>query len=166
MTDRKQRKPTRLKSYNYSENGAYFVTMCTKDRQCILSKIVGSDALDAPMVCLTDYGKIVDAEICKMNSIYENIQVIRYVIMPNHVHLLAVIKHCDGASRASLPTKSVLSTYVGTLKRFCNKRCGKQLWQTSFYDHIIRNDEDMYNHLQYIDENPKKWLIGKDEYYQ
>ncbi len=161
------RKSLRLENYDYSLCGAYFLTICVKDMYCLLSDIVGSGAPDAPQVCLKEYGEVIEKEITKMNGIYENIKTEKYVIMPNHVHLLVIINNSeyDGASRAPLPTNSLISKYVGTLKRFCNKQYGKNIWQTGFYDHIIRNEEDMHYHLQYIDENPKKWLIGKDKYY-
>ena len=102
-----------------------------------------------------------------MNRIYDNIHTVHYCIMPNHVHLLITIteNNPNGAPGASLPTKSALSDYIGTLKRFCNKKFGENIWQTSFHDHIIRDEYDYMLHLQYIDENPKKWLIGEDEYY-
>ena len=70
-----------------------------------------------------------------------------------------------GASGSPLPTNSKLSRHIGTLKRFCNQQIGANIWQTGFHDHIIRNEEDYLHHLQYIEENPRKWLIGKDEYY-
>ncbi len=71
----------------------------------------------------------------------------------------------QGAATSTLPTNSKLSRYIGTFKRFCNKQIGASIWQTGFYDHIIRGEQDYLQHLQYIDENPRKWLIGKDEYY-
>ena len=163
--EKKNRKPTRLKDYNYSENGAYFITICTKDMQCILSTIVGDGALDVPLLTLSEYGKTVEDEIIKMNGIYDNLNVSAYVIMPNHIHFLIVINNTKGTSGAPSPTNSVVAKYVSTLKRMTNKKCGVDLWQRSYYDHIIRNDEDYVMHLQYIDENPEKWLLGKDEYY-
>ena len=159
------RKNIRLSKYDYSSNGYYFVTICTKDRQCIFSS-VGSGDLDAPILLLTKYGQMVDKNIRKMNEIYTGIQFTHYVIMPNHLHLLICIQNeKQGASRSPLPTNGLLSQHIGTLKRFCNKEIGVSVWQTSFYDHIIRNEEDLYYHLQYIEENPQKWLMGKDEYY-
>ena len=168
------RKANRLKEFDYSKNGAYFVTVCVKDMKCILSTIcvddnknVGDGALDVPRVVLSDFGTAVENEIQKMNEIYDNINVNSYVIMPNHVHLLIVISntHTNGTSRAPSPTNSIIARYVSTLKRMTNKQCNADIWQRSYYDHIIRDDEDYIYHLQYIDENPRKWLIGKDEYY-
>ena len=172
------RKQVRLTNYDYSQNGAYFITICTKDMENILSSIVGDGALDVPLLTLSEYGKTVENEIVKMNGIYEYLYVTSYIIMPNHVHFLIVIDKpdvgtsgapsptsCVGTSRAPSPTNSIVARYVSTLKRMTNKKCGVDLWQRSYYDHIIRNDEDYVMHLQYIDENPKKWLLGKDEYY-
>ena len=161
------RKLPRLKNYDYSQNGCYFITICTKDKQRLLSSIVGNAAPGVPQIILTDYGRAIETEIQKMNGIYQTIQTTDYVIMPNHVHMLVEIDHdpSRGTPGAAFPTKSLLSEYVRTFKRFCNKECGNAIWQKSFYDHIIRDEEDHFSHVQYINENPKKWLMGKDEYY-
>ena len=66
--------------------------------------------------------------------------------------------------RSSTPTNQI-SKFVAAFKRFTNKEAGINLWQRSFYDHIIRNEKDLINHIRYIKENPKKWLLGKDKYY-
>ena len=103
-----------------------------------------------------------------MNSIYDDITVVNYVIMPNHIHMLLVIDNSSvpdsGAPRSSPPTNT-LSKFVTAFKKFTEKEIGKRIWQRSYHDHIIRNDEDLCLHIQYIEENPKKWLMGKDKYY-
>lgn len=171
------RKPNRLSDYDYSRNGAYFITICTKDSKCILSHIVedtsvGDGVLDVPKIHLTKFGKIVNDRIIEMNNIYKNVSVEKYVVMPNHIHLLIVIDSYnesiyDGTSRTPSPTRqnSVISSFVSTFKRYTNKQIGYNIWQRSFHDHVIRNEEDYVTRWQYIDENPRKWLIGKDEYY-
>jgi REP element-mobilizing transposase RayT len=171
------RKPNRLSDYDYSRNGAYFITICTKDSKCILSQIVedtsvGDGVLDVPKIHLTKFGKIVNDRIIEMNNIYKNVSVEKYVVMPNHIHLLIVIDSYnesiyDGTSRTPSPTRqnSVISSFVSTFKRYTNKQIGYNIWQRSFHDHVIRDEEDYLTRWQYIDENPKKWLIGKDEYY-
>ena len=107
-----------------------------------------------------------------MNNIYKDVSVEKYVIMPNHVHLLIVIDSYndsiyDGTSRTPSPTRqnSVISSFISTLKRYTNKQIGYNIWQRSFHDHVIRSEEDYLTRWQYIYENPKKWLIGKDRYY-
>ena len=160
------RKSTRLKDFDYSSSGVYFITICTNDMKCCLS-VVGDGALDVPQIKLSEYGRIIENEILKMNGIYDNLNVDYYVIMPNHVHLLLVVTnaHTKGTSRAPSPTNSVVARYVSTLKRMTNQKCGVDIRQRSYYDHIVRNEEDYLYHVQYIEENPRKWIIGKDEYY-
>ena len=97
------RKSPRLKEYNYNENGAYFVTFCTKERRCTLGSIaVGAVALDGPQLQLTQQGKIVEKVILHSNEVYSHISVDAYIIMPNHVHLLVTIAG-DGPSGSPWP---------------------------------------------------------------
>ena len=160
-----KRKPTRLSAFDYNTTGAYFITICTQNRQCTLSCVVGGDVLDAPKnVELLPYGKIADKYINQLNEFYDNITVGRYVIMPNHIHIMLLVVD-DGSSRTSTPTKqhSAVSQFVSTFKRFCNKEYGCNIWQRHFNDHIIRNNQDYEEHLRYIYENPMRW--GYDELY-
>ncbi|MBQ3226912.1 MAG: hypothetical protein IJB48_07645, partial [Clostridia bacterium] len=83
------RKPTRLKGYDDSSPGAYFITICTKERKHLLSKItVGDGVLDVPQNQLTNYGEIAEKHIGQMDEFYNYISIDKYVIMPNHIHLL------------------------------------------------------------------------------
>ena len=147
------RKPNRLKNYDYSSQGAYFITICTLDRKCILSRIVGGDALIAPQTNLTHSGEIARKYIESMAGID------KYVIMPNHIHLLIAI---DGPMKASAPTISV-PNLIRSFKVLVSKEIGQSIWQRSYHDHIIRDEEDYLNHLQYIENNPAKW--SEDNYY-
>ena len=97
------RKKIRLQNYDYSETGAYFITICTNKRRKILSKIVGVDVPDDPRVELTAYGKIADKYINQLNNFYANISVEQYVIMPNHIHMILFVGD-GGSSRTSTPT--------------------------------------------------------------
>ena len=165
MNELKKRKPTRLKTFDYNSSGAYFLTICTENRRRILSRIVGGDVPDAPKdMELLPYGKIADKYINQLNNFYDNITVDRYVIMPNHIHIMVLVQN-DGASRTSPPTRqtSAVSHFVSTFKRFCNKEYGENIWQRNFNDHIIRNREDYEEHLRYIYENPMRWYY--DEVY-
>ena len=130
-------------------------------------KKVGVGALDDPKIILTANGVIIENEIVKMNELYDNVSVTSYVIMPNHVHLLLAVlpTDTDGTSGAPSPTNSAVARYVSTLKRMTNKKSAVDIWQRGYFDHVVRNEEDYCLHLQYIEENPKKWLLGKDEYY-
>lgn len=176
------RKSTRLKDYDYSSNGIYFLTICVSGMKRVLSTIVGGDDPGAPLNILSDYGEIADRNIRFMNEKYTGIEVIRYVIMPNHIHLLIGVYDSakdeiekagydgkrnsvsPGSLRSSAPTNKV-SNFVAAFKKFTAKEIGTNIWQRGFHDHIIRDDSDFQTRWQYIEENPRKWLIGKDEYY-
>ena len=152
------RKPTRLKEYDYSTPGAYFLTICTKDRKQMLGEIVGGGDFDAPKMILSEYGKILDKYIMLMNRKYIHIKIDKYVIMPNHVHLIAnITDRKNGASETAAPYNNEMSKFVSLLKRYCNKEYGKNIWQRSFHDHIIRDEKDYKMIWKYIDENVLKW---------
>ena len=122
------RRLNRLKNYDYSRNGLYFITICTKDRIPYLSDIidVGDGVLDVPTIKLTDYGKILNDQIIEMNEIYKKSQIIKYVIMPDHVHMIIYLFDDDnvfvGTSRTPSPTNAVIPSMISTLKRFVNKK--------------------------------------------
>jgi len=153
-----KRKTPRLKNFDYNTVGVYFIMICTKNRRCLLSRIVGTGVLDCPQVELTESGKIAEKYINQLNGFYEHISVESYVIMPNHIHLLLFIKE-NGQSRTPVPTRanSVFSKFVSTFKRYCNKEYGENIWQARSNDHIIRNRQDYEEHLQYIYQNPVRW---------
>ena len=167
-TELPQRKSPRLKGFDYNSECAYFVTVCTKDRRCLLSHIVGTGVLTCPSVELTAYGKTAEQIIHQLQDHYNHISVDDYVIMPNHIQLLIRItksKENDmcGQVRTPVPTtkNSALSLFVSTFKRYCTKEYGISIWQPRFFDHIIRDDRDYQSHLRYIDENPLRWELDK-----
>lgn len=143
------RKKNRLENYDYSQNGAYFITICVKNRKKILSQIVGADTIRPYEIILSQYGKIVDKAINNIANIYENISVDKYVIMPDHVHMILRITD-NGGRMVSAPT------VIAGMKRYVSKKCGVSIWQKSFYDHIIRNQKDYNEIWEYIEHNPEK----------
>ena len=151
-----KRKPNRLKDYDYSQNGGYFVTICTRNKEKLLCNIVGGGAFDAPQVVLTETGKIVEKYILSTNKI-DLVTVEKYVVMPNHIHLLIFIDNAYGTSKAPSPTNAILPHLVSTLKRFCNRDIGENIFQRSFHDHVIRDENDYRKIWEYIDTNPAKW---------
>ncbi len=152
---RPTRKPTRLQNYDYSQNGCYFVTVCVKDRRPILSTIVGGDALIAPQIRLTEIGKITEKHIQKINSVYADVTVEKYIIMPDHMYLLLFIDGFgNGTMKASSPTN--LSTVIRSLKTFVTRDVGKSIWQRSFYDEIIKNETHFQRAWEYTQYNALK----------
>ena len=161
-----KRNPNRIRGFDYSQNGAYFITICTQNRQRILSKIVGTPVPGCPQApCpeLLSYGKIADKYIRQMDTFYDHLSVDKYVIMPDHIHFLISIHEQVGHPGRGVPTPrtSVVARFVGTFKRFCNKEYGQNIWQARYYDHVIRNQQDYDETWEYIDNNPRKWMMTK-----
>ena len=144
MTELPKRKNLRLKNYSYAENGYYFLTVCTKNRIHILSEIV-SAPVGTALVKLKPYGEVAENYIKNIPGIE------KYVIMPNHIHM--IIHKTNGKSIAS---------DMQAFKGLVTKRIGTGIWQESYYDHIIRNEQDYQGKWEYIDNNPAKWY--EDEY--
>lgn len=167
--DLPQRKKVRMNGYDYSQNGGYFITICTKDHVQILGKIVGGGVPDAPQsqtqrnthsMQLSDYGKIIDDVLAKMIIFYENISLPCFVIMPNHIHFILVIEsHEGGTSRTPSPTleNAAVPSFISTFKRFTNKKIGFNIWQRSYHDRIIRNEQEYFKIWEYIHSNPSRW---------
>ena len=155
--DLPQRKQNRIDGYDYNQNNAYFVTVCTHDRKKILSQIVGDDAHIVP----SPYGQVIEKYIRNVPEIE------KYVIMPDHVHMM--IRLDNGPMWASAPTdsqdrtKNRVSTIVRSLKILTTKEIGKSIFQRSYYDHVIRNQQDYDEIWQYIENNPRKWWLKEQE---
>lgn len=160
-----KRKQIRLPDYDYSQTGAYFVTICTHGRKPVLAQIVGRDDPGAPCVeCgLTPYGEIVERYIRSIPESYPGISVEKYCIMPNHVHLLLRFQNDEERRAESSRPTQLLPRVIAALKRFSNRDAGEKLWQTGYYEHIIRDENDFLSRWQYIDQNPARW--AEDRYY-
>ena len=156
MNDMPMRKSNRLVGYDYSSTGYYFVTISVKDRQEILGKLVAATIPGHPYMELSELGKNVDSAI--RYYIEHKLAVIdKYVIMPNHIHMINVIKPETG-DRGRSPLQHI----VRNLKSYITKNIGFSPWQKSFHDHIIRNEIEYQKIWQYIDENPITW---SEDYY-
>ena len=122
-----------------------------------------------PHLELLSHGKIADKYIRELDAFYDHLSVDKYVIMPDHIHLLITIHDLRGHPGTGVPTEengrtSVIARFVGTFKRFCNKEYGENIWQGRYYDHVIRNQQDYDEIWQYIENNPRKWVIQNNGY--
>ena len=193
------RKRNRLPDYDYSQPGAYFITVCVKDHKCLLGKIVGvddhidpstanvgvddhidpstanvgvDDHIDPhnanvgvddyidPHNALTNIGKVVEKYTRLIPGIAE------YMVMPNHVHMILRISSKtpgDGPMWSSAPTDARVENLIRTWKTLITKELGESIWQRSYYDHIIRSEEEYVRIAEYILGNPGKW--SEDKYY-
>lgn len=147
-----ERKRLRLRDYDYSQNGAYFLTICAEGKKKMFGKIVGDGVLDVPQIKLSRIGKAIEKRIFLINMTYDDITIEKYVIMPNHIHLLVMVGN-ENANSAAMSIPSVVST----LKRFVNKDVGFNVWQRSYHDHVVRCERDYEEIWQYINDNPIRW---------
>lgn len=168
-----------MKDFDYGAYGYYYVTICTRNKKCLLSTIsVGSDALVAPNVTPTKLGEKVWECFNNIAIMNENIEIDTFILMPNHIHAIIIIKNeepveqidkkyafeiSERRGRRSLQGlmkdfKSITTRYY---KNMFNANCS--LRQESFYDEVIKNDEHYLGVCQYINDNPNKW--AEDKYF-
>ena len=157
----KERKLNRLKDYNYSQDGYYFVTICTKDRKEFFGRV------KEEKMNLNNYGEIVNQCWYELPKHYLNCSLDSFVIMPNHFHGIIVInnKNIVGNGFKPFPTHG-LSEIIRGFKTFSSRKINEKItdvskfqWQKSFYDHVIRNEKSQNNLREYIMYNPMKWEL-------
>jgi len=170
----KHRKQNRLHGFDYSSNGYYFVTICTKDREKYFGNII-----DNKMV-LSNIGEIVNMCCSEIPNHFPNVELDECQIMPNHVHMIIIINNKSNIKNklsvgnkyfCSLQNNNIpwqtklsgsLSSVIRGFKVGVTKKCRTNnkkiiIWQKSFYDQIIRNEKSFYYIRQYIKDNPMNW---------
>lgn len=171
------RRSIRLKGYDYSQPGAYFVTICSYNREPIFGKIVDGE------MALNRYGRIVSADWHNLPKRHPHIDLGAFIAMPNHVHGIVVIKDAlvrvDSRLVSGTARRKPLPEIVRGFKTFSSRRVnrarrvvGIPVWQRNYWEHVIRNQEAFNRIHEYILTNPKRWLldrenpkrIGKDDF--
>lgn len=146
------RRSIRIKDYDYSQEGLYFITICCKERNRILGIIEDNKVL------INQYGNIIKNELIALNQKYKNTNILKYVIMPDHIHF--IIELMNG-------NKKTIGDIIKTYKSVTSKRINKiepiNLWQRNYYEHIIRNEKELYRIYYYIENNPINWKHKNDK---
>jgi putative transposase len=164
------RKSIRLKEYDYSQPGDYFVTVCTYKRENIFCTIVNES------VCLSPAGDIIKRHWEEIPKYFENVELDEFIIMPNHIHGIIGLTEPVGAIHESpLPMTQhqrrtmTLSKIIGRFKmlsakeiNLMNKTPGHHVWQRNYYEHVIRDDKDLNNIRDYIVNNPLQWHADEE----
>ena len=158
--DLPERKPLRLKEYDYSQNGAYFVTICTKDRTPVFGHLVGGGLRAAPHVALTSIGAAVEQAIGSIPEINPGVECNIYCIMPDHIHLMVVLTGRHGGR----PLPEIIKRFKSYTDHLYRKASGAPLWQRGYYELVIRNQADFDAAAEYIQTNPARRLerLGKE----
>jgi len=159
--ERHHRRSIRLKEYDYAQPGWYFITICTQDHA-----ILFGDILKGSMV-LNNAGKIIKKFWLRIPELREYIELDEFIIMPNHFHgIMIIIENLNHvrATDSVAPTlkPNSIGSILGQFKSATTKEIKKYhfshfKWQRNYYEHIIRNENDLNHIRKYIRENPLKW---------
>lgn len=147
------RRSIRLIGYDYSRSGAYFITICTHNRECIFGEIV-----DRAMN-YNELGNIALLHWHNLATHHPNIEIDESIVMPNHLHGIIIVQE------SSKPISEIIRGFKTFSARQINKlldRKGCPLWQRNYYEHIIRNEDELNNVRQYILNNPTNWQKDKN----
>jgi putative transposase len=159
----RQRKSIRLKDFDYSSPGEYFVTICTHNHNCIFGEIINEE------MQFNKIGKIVAGCWKEIPEHFSNVELDEYVVMPNHVHGIIILNETVGVEYIQPLQKtyqhvipkslgSIVRSFKAAVTRQCRKTGNQDFhWQRGYYEHIIRNDKDLNNTRDYILNNPIKW---------
>jgi len=166
------RKSIRLKEYNYTNPNWYYVTICTYNKEHLFGSLINNK------MKLNEYGKIVNECWIDIPKHFGFAELDDFVIMPNHTHGIIIINSRDKACLAPTdeyrkfgkPPAESLSSIIGSFKSAVTRKINmvrsspsRIIWQRNYFEHIIRNDNDLYRIRKYIELNPLKWQL--DEYY-
>lgn len=145
-----QRKSPRLKDYDYSSPGGYFVTICTQQKQHFFGKIQDG------IMQLSDVGQIAHDHWTTTPDHFPTVKLGDYVVMPNHVHLIVFLEESP-TGKPSLPT--IIGSYKAAVTRIAKRELDftAKIWQTLYHDHIIRNLADLNRIRDYVEHNPARW---------
>ena len=142
-----KRKSPRIPGYDYATGNYYFITICTHKKKCIFGK---------PEI-LNELGMVAKVNIESIPKYYPQITVEKFVVMPNHIHMILVLDNCENTDKMPSVTKVVGQYKMSVTKEIHKRNKDLQVWQRSFHDHIIRNQEGYNNIWEYIEYNPVKW---------
>lgn len=174
MTENKrfsERKSTHLKRFDYSGNHRYFITICADKRKMIFGRITVGEGLAPPEMKLSVIGNAVKEQLLSIHNRYKNVTIENYVIMPNHLHMIMRLENpCDYSDSADKCSTQLDTSHdiICSFKSLATRSCrqigfNNPVWQRSYFEHIIRNEDDYKECWEYIDNNPAKWV--EDRYY-
>lgn len=165
MKKKFRRRSIRLPEYDYLKAGAYFITICSFNKELIFGRVI-----DGKMI-LSEIGKIVKDFIEEIPKHFENVFVDEYVVMPNHIHILISIVGVQNFEplrheyKKIIPKSigSIIRSYKASVTKWCKENDYKKFkWQRNYFEHIIRNQEDHYRIREYIQNNPLQWELDEE----
>ena len=156
MNELPKRKQTRLKDYDYSQNGYYFITICTHNRQNLFGEIVGATLCGRP----NNPDKMIEKWLLELENKFDGVKICEYIIMPNHLHFIIskTGDHVGSPLRDIVGWFKTMTTneYIANVKNNIFPPFDKKIWQRNYYEHIIRDESDYIETKEYILNNPLK----------
>lgn len=149
-----RRRSIRLKNYDYSQAGLYFLTICVRNKHCLFGQVENGKMI------LNDAGKMIENEWLKIPDLFPNTNLEEYVVMPNHFHaILEIVNQNEKRLGDMVGAFQSITTveYIRGVKKYGWKRFDRKLWQRNYWEHIIRGWNAYSNISNYIIENPSKW---------
>jgi len=165
------RKEIRLKNFDYAASNAYFVTICCYHRAHLFGKLIYNKEKDTVVMQLNKAGKLIEYWLREIHEKYPDTELDQYIIMPDHVHFILLCTPLAGAHvGAHLPEiikwfkSQTTNAYIRWVKEGLLLPFDKHIWQRNYYEHVIRNDQDLDETRAYIQYNPLKvWLLETKE---
>lgn len=162
--EKRRRKDLRLQAYDYRQNGAYYVTICTQNRRCLFDIVSGYGVGAAPRGRPDTPAGFAEAWLWTLEEKYPDITLDAYAIMPNHIHVL-LLRYGDKGDHMGSPLPKMIGWFksMTTNAYIRGVRAGQfapfdgRLWQRGYYEHVVRCEEDLLDIRRYIEENPLKW---------
>jgi REP element-mobilizing transposase RayT len=152
------RRSIRLKGYDYSQEGLYFITICAQNRECLFGAVT-------PEMTLNDAGRMIECQWLSLRLRFPNIELHEYVVMPNHFHGILEITASTKNKTVNDMMDAFKSTttveYIRGVKNCRWQRFNGKLWQRDYWEHIIRNEQSLHTISDYIINNPANWNTDK-----
>ena len=159
MNELPKRKQIRLKEYDYTQNGYYFITVCTHNRQNLFGEIVGATLRGRP----NNPDKMIEKWLLKLENKFDDVKICEYIIMPDHLHFIIskTGDHTGSPLRDIVGWFKTMTTneYIANVKNNIFPQLDKKIWQRNCYEHIIRDENDYITKTEYILNNPLKWEL-------
>jgi REP element-mobilizing transposase RayT len=144
-----QRRRLRLEGFDYATAGAYFVTVCTRDRRCVLGHVADGRFVSSAT------GRLVREALEGIGAYYDGVELDSFVVMPNHVHFILLLDW----TTLRVPA---IPAVVGAFKARASRRVGVSLWQRSYHDRVVRDERELTALREYIQQNPTRWALDRE----
>ena len=175
-SERHRRRSVRLKDYDYSQAGAYFITVCTHNRECLFGEVKDGEMIS------NDAGRMIEKWYRELPKKFDGIALDEYIIMPNHIHyiienigpvgadLCVCPRNADAGEPVCSPLPKIVqwfktmttNEYIQNVKENGWQSFNGKLWQRNYYENIIRNDDELNQMREYILQNPPRWELDEE----